>query len=142
MHMRMQIAVTSYYITLLHTHRTPTVVLRIDSCSQSTFTWLAGELQLQFHMVNHADLFCVPLCPSIYHHDRDRHERQSVAPPTVGRLVAIKQKLDFWPRPAGMAVMIRCAVCWHGSCEPNAYSLGPALHWIGGSKRQARSGGM
>jgi hypothetical protein len=93
MHMQMQIAVTCYYITLLHTHSTPTVVLRIDGCSQSTFTWLAGELQLQFHMVNHADLFCVPLCPSIYHHDRDQHERQSVAPPTVGRLVAIKQKL-------------------------------------------------
>lgn len=64
--MQMQIAVTCYYITLLHTHSRPTVVLRIDSCSQSTFTWLAGELQLQFHEDNNAHLFsylCAPPSP-------------------------------------------------------------------------------
>jgi hypothetical protein len=26
-------------------------------------------------------------------------------------------------------------MCWHGSCEPNSSSLGPALHWIGDSNR-------
>lgn len=55
--------------TLLHTHNTPAMVLRVHSCSQSTFAWLSRELQLQFHMDKNADLFSVPLCPSISHDD-------------------------------------------------------------------------
>jgi hypothetical protein len=88
MHMQMQIAVTCYCITLLHTHSTPTVVLRIDSCSQSTFTWLAGELQLQFHMVNHAHLFCVPLL---------------CAPPST-IMIATSMSVKAWRRPLWVAL--------------------------------------
>ena len=83
------------YLAAYLSRSTPAMVLRIDSCSQSTFTWLDAELQQQFHMDNNADLFSVPLCPSISHHGPDQHEHQSVAPPTVGRLVTIKQKLDL-----------------------------------------------